>query len=1155
MRLLLRHVAPVIPALVLLAAGPAPAEPGFQPGAGTVRAAGPFTETWAQMVANHAQWQRDVASGKVPAPPETIVARDHDDEFDKSGPELAYDQLPAAFKDRNAPVRPQGAPPPRAPQPVTVSFLGLSKLDTAALGLAWIPPDTNGAIGPNHFVELVNGAIAIYDRSGTRLSAVTDQSFFRITVGATTYPRNGSYDPRIIYDRRSGRWIACELEFGPSYNAAGDTHENHMMLAVSQTSDPTGAWNKYVMYSGLPDASSVRYFSDFETLGTDNNGVYWAVRYFPTSGNSFVRLWATRKTPLLTGVANIDTYYMADTMAVHGTPHPALNQDNVGPSGTAWFAAASSLSYSNLWLRSLTWPATGGPTWGDQQLMTTPAFGETPGAPSSGSASNIDTGGVRLQNAVIMNNKLWAARNVGTNSVGGSASVDRCGVEYLVVDVSGVPATFVQSGRKYDTAASSPIHYFYPSICPTGTGSAAMGFSDSNGSRYVAAATCGRLAGDTAGTLQSVTTLQDGLNSYRVLDSINRNRWGDYSYTSLDPRNNQAIWTVQEYALGTANVWGTYIAKLGGIPPFIISANGLLLRGILGTKLSIVGSDFYDPGQDFPDRFGVSIYGRVQVDGTTVQSVNLVDSGHVAVVVDVDPKATLGLRTITITNPDGQSDSATVLVKTTTKLTLAANGGQRGQTITASASLIEGDTGAGASGQTVAVYLDGVLMGTGVTDATGLAKVPFKIPETATTSSVFRAVFADTVGYVGSTSTARWAVKSNTTSLYVAAPVPTAAGAYIKMYAYLKRTIDGKLLAGQPVTFNFAGVVAGSTNTDANGYCEVLYLIPTATAIGANNIGATFAGDATNLSCSGSGSATVNPGTPTAVYLNTLTGGWGTTVSLYTYLYQVSPKVMLPNQKVEFLVDGVAIGTATTDVNGYAKVPYKIPANLSVGAHSTMVRYLGDGTYGASSRTSTLTVSGKYGSLLSVLKATGVNKLPVTLKAYLYRALDGAALPERTVTFTVDRVAVGTAVTNGLGLAQFVYTVPAGTTAGVHALGATFAGDAGFDATSGASTLTTALLDTLSIVAPAQTATRGLYVTLYFYAKSSTTGLLVAGRKFTLSLDGTAVATVTTDANGYAAVRYLVPLAAPVGAHTVQIGFAGDTVYNAGSWTTTLTVK
>ena len=40
-----------------------------------------------------------------------------------------------------------------------------------------------------------------------------------------------------------------------------------------------------------------------------------------------------------------------------------------------------------------------------------------------------------------------------------------------------------------------------------------------------------------------------------------RNRWGDFSITTVDPSDDTTMWTIQEYTSG-ANKFGTWWAKL-----------------------------------------------------------------------------------------------------------------------------------------------------------------------------------------------------------------------------------------------------------------------------------------------------------------------------------------------------------------------------------------------------------------------------------------------------------------------------------------------------------------------------------------------------------------------------------------------------------------
>jgi hypothetical protein len=72
------------------------------------------------------------------------------------------------------------------------SFAGLDLQDW---GGGW-PPDTHGAVGPNHFIQAVNSSMAIYDKAtGTRLAAFTLDNFFPAGNACDT---NNNGDPIVL---------------------------------------------------------------------------------------------------------------------------------------------------------------------------------------------------------------------------------------------------------------------------------------------------------------------------------------------------------------------------------------------------------------------------------------------------------------------------------------------------------------------------------------------------------------------------------------------------------------------------------------------------------------------------------------------------------------------------------------------------------------------------------------------------------------------------------------------------------------------------------------------------------------------------------------------------------------------------------------------
>ena len=71
----------------------------------------------------------------------------------------------------------------------------------------------------------------------------------------------------------------------------------------------------------------------------------------------------------------------------------------------------------------------------------------------------------------------------------------------------------------------------------------ALGASYGASTEFMGAAVGGRLRTDTAGSTQAGTVAFAGTQAYRLCDgnagACPRNRWGDYSFTDVDPNDDQ----------------------------------------------------------------------------------------------------------------------------------------------------------------------------------------------------------------------------------------------------------------------------------------------------------------------------------------------------------------------------------------------------------------------------------------------------------------------------------------------------------------------------------------------------------------------------------------------------------------------------------------
>ncbi|HQR40657.1 MAG TPA: hypothetical protein PLF26_19910, partial [Blastocatellia bacterium] len=228
----------------------------------------------------------------------------------------------------------------------------------------------------------------------------------------------------------------------------------------------------------------------------------------------------------------------------------------------------------------------------------------------------------------------------------------------------GTPSV-VQSGTLFDSAASNPLFYFIPSIMVSGQGHAAMGFSRAGAAVRPDAYTNGRLTVNTLGTLQAPSALTASSTSYNVGTPV---RWGDYSYTSVDPVDDQTLWTVQEFCNAT-NSYAVRIGQLIAPPPPTpaVASPSFAAPGQASVNVTITGlasevtagAGYFDttPAALWnPNRITATVSG-----GVTVNSISSVAPGSLVLNIStVGATVDNTANTITITNPDGQSRNAAI---------------------------------------------------------------------------------------------------------------------------------------------------------------------------------------------------------------------------------------------------------------------------------------------------------------------------------------------------------------------------------------------------------------------------------------------------------------------------------------------------------------
>jgi hypothetical protein len=439
-----------------------------------------------------------------------------------------------------------------------------------------LPPDPNGVIGPTRFMEFVNGAVAVYNRTnGISVQRKTDIKFWS-DAGLIISPDSGVSDPRVIYDPMVQRWFATQVDFDATANDP-TTEGNDFLLAVSTTSSPTGPWKGFL----IPADPDNGYFADFPTLGVDSNAVYISGDFYSSSLAMGPGLLSIPKADLIAAtptIANMTWYGVMDYGVRGDVLQPAvcfdgsasgsilamgdIGSDSTPHSNVVWFAVQNAggttptLSPS----ASLTVAPYEVP---DNDLLGVPQFT----ALQPDNTSTLQANDPRLAAKVFaVGGVLYAVHNTELNG--------RIAIRWYRIRAA--DHTLLEQG----TIADPNLDLFFPSIAANQYGTVMICCDGSGLGTYISNFA---YAGQTVNgrtTFGSGILLQSGIVSYHdlnevygdLLDMPVTSRWGDYSTLSVDPNDPTQFWTIQMYPsdedsdLGTG-VWSTKIIQLIATAP------------------------------------------------------------------------------------------------------------------------------------------------------------------------------------------------------------------------------------------------------------------------------------------------------------------------------------------------------------------------------------------------------------------------------------------------------------------------------------------------------------------------------------------------------------------------------------------------------------
>jgi hypothetical protein len=440
----------------------------------------------------------------------------------------------------------EGALAPEAAAPVvTRSFAGIPQT-------AFQPPDNTIAVGPNHVLVAVNTDLAGFSKSGSlqfRWPNMTTLFGPVLPSGATLF------DPRVAYDHYEQRWIVVM-----DARRGGTTPGSWIMVGVSRSSDPAGAYWVWALDATLNGNTSTRNWADYSMLGFDTQGIYIASNMFEFNGNfQYTKLRILRKAELYAGgvgtnhaIRWFDFWDLRNPdNSLAFTVQPAVHFRGLGGNPPAYLVNALSPRGNTLTLWTLNAPIafwTGGNASLTRTAVQCRDYDLPPDGRQRGTDIRIETNDTRLLNAVFQNaggiQRLWTCHTTRHTWPGEPEA--RSTAQWYELDI---PSTAVVQQNRYGAPGT---YYYFPAIQTDLARNAYLVFGRSSADEFAQLRQTGRRVGDAPNSLQGSALVRAGEASYTG------RRWGDYFGVARDGGDSSTVWMYGEYA-ATGDIWRTQV--------------------------------------------------------------------------------------------------------------------------------------------------------------------------------------------------------------------------------------------------------------------------------------------------------------------------------------------------------------------------------------------------------------------------------------------------------------------------------------------------------------------------------------------------------------------------------------------------------------------
>ena len=440
----------------------------------------------------------------------------------------------------------QTMPGPSAAATNGLNFAGVGQGDYG-FNVQYAPPDTVGAVGATQYVQWVNTAFAVFNKSTGAIAAGFPKPGNSPWVGfGGACEVNNDGDPVVLYDKIANRWILTQFSVS--------TLPYVQCVAVSTTSDAAGSYYRYAFSYGNTQ------FNDYPKMGVWPDGYY--VTYNIFNGNTFsgAKACALDRNAMLAGAAATQQCFQLSPS--YGGLLPAdLDGTTPPPAGTPNLLMNYGSGVLNLWKFKVDFVNAANTTFTGPTAIPVAAFspacsGGGACIPQPGTSNKLDSLADRLMNRLAYRNRAGTQSLVVNHSVTvGSKRNSVTSVRWYEIGYANGTPTVRQQGT---LGTADGIHRWMGSAAMDKQGNMALGYSASSSSVFPSIRYTGRLVTDAVGTMQAENIIQPGGGAQQA----NLTRWGDYSAMTVDPVDDCTFWFTTEYlkASGTFN-WSTRIAS------------------------------------------------------------------------------------------------------------------------------------------------------------------------------------------------------------------------------------------------------------------------------------------------------------------------------------------------------------------------------------------------------------------------------------------------------------------------------------------------------------------------------------------------------------------------------------------------------------------